>query len=151
MKTYFIILLLFAISNCDELDGYSYYSFYNGLDDWLKNFIEYFKCKGYSTTAINTCELITSSNMCEAAISECVPCPKPLPKPLPRPEPTPEPQIPPTPEEIEEARRKLIDSLTNKIYDDYYPQLIELYKGNEALHNLYAIISILVNDPKLKN
>ena len=78
MKSYFIILLLFAISNCDSDDGFSFIAFYEGLEDWLKILLESLKCGFNLEIAINTCkeEKPNYPTLCEEAVKHCITCPR---------------------------------------------------------------------------
>ena len=134
MKTYFIILLLFTISYCDD-DGYSAKSLYK--DHIKANIIEDIACAGFKSVAIQMCIDETQDNRCEEAINQYITCSesssarraiRPRPK---------------TQEEIEEEKKQLIESWTQSLYKEYFPKLIKKYSTDDALKQLVKIIDLV--------
>ena len=140
MKTYFIILLLFTISYCDD-DGYSAKAFYNA--HIKANIIEDIACAGLKSVAIQMCIDETQDNRCEEAINQYITCREQSNPSSSSSTSSSQKPRPHTPQEIKEEKNRKFNFWKQKLSKEYYPKLIEKYGVDEANKMFYKILTLI--------
>ena len=149
MKTCLIFLLLIAISNID-LDGYSAIDIYKYiLTTEIKSYLYFltceqkekryavYMCKTNETYAKRCGEIIDYiDSICQKSASHRA---------------SQEEDRPMTQEEEEIDKSKKIEVLKKKLYDEYFPKLLENYSSTEAMRQIKKVLDLLTKEPIVHN
>ena len=147
MKTYFIFLLLIAISNCNT-SGFSPSEIYEKhMDNTTKVAIKAATCSGHFQVAQNLCEETDFSNMCYEIISYVLTTCQTQAAPQ---HTTPKEEEPMTPEEEEISKIKKFEVMKKKLYDECYPELLENYSSTEAVLLIKQALVLLERELRVK-